>query len=283
MSEERRKVEWSLDLEHLRVRAGQIVSEAMGGAAETKTASLSKALDGTASAVIEIAFPVGRASVAALEARSPNLFEAELRYVGEVEFDVSGGAERVISLRQKGSSVGDLGALAGRAQDLRWDIALARNLPLRLVLAAGVGEATIDLSGLLVDNLRLDTGVGNVLALLPAQTRPLDVAIRGGVGQTEVRAPAAAQGQLDITGGLGGVKVCVSPECAARVEAKAGLGAIDLPERFVPMRGEKSRKSPLVWQTSNYADAEQRIIIRYRGGVGHFRLVAADRRTKQVN
>ncbi len=273
MSGERRKVEWSLDLEHLRVRAGQLVSDAMGGAAEAKRASLGEPLDKAASAQIKIAFPVGPASIKALEPGSPNLFEAELTYVGEIEFDVSGGAERVISLRRKGSSVGEFGPVA---RDLRWDIALARNLPIQLGITAGVGEADIDLDGLQIDALQLETGVGKALVTLPAQESPLRAKFRGGVGLTELRIPKGAYGELDITGGLGSVNIAVSPGTAARVEAKPGLGVIDLPERFMRVSGEKSAKSRRNWQTADYANADRKLTIRYTGGMGRFQLDTAD-------
>ncbi len=276
MSKERRKVEWSLDFEHLKLRAGQMVSDAMGGTAETKTASLREALEGVTSATIEIAFSVGKASIKALEPGSPNLFEAELTYVGEYEFELSGGAERVIRLRQKSNSASDFGALAGKAQDLRWDIALARNLPLRLRVAGGVGEATLDLSGLNIDALQLDTGVGKALATLPAQAGPLVAEIRGGVGATELAIPADACGKLDIKGGLGSFKVRSAENSAMRVEATLGLGAIHLPERFARVSAEKKARSLRVWQTADYSDAVQGMLITYSGGVGRFDLVTAD-------
>ena len=266
MSKERRKVEWSLDLEDMKVRAGQFVSDAMGGRAETKTASLRESREGAASAKIAIAFPVGRASIKALEAGAPNLFEAELRYIGEYEFDVSGGAERVIRLRQKSGSAEDLGAMASKAQDLRWDIALARNMPMRVSVAAGVGAAHLDLSGLRIDALELASGVGKVALTLPARQR-VAAEIRGGVGMTEVKIPAGAYGALDIKGALSGVSLSVSRDAAARVEAKAGMGTFDLPESYARVSGEKSAKSPLIWQSPDYADADQKLIIR-SGGLG---------------
>lgn len=276
MSKERRTVEWSLDLERMKVRARQFVSDAMGGTAETKTASLRASLDSAASAKIGIAFPVGQGNIKALEAQSPKLFEAELTYLGDYDFDVSGAAERVISLRQLSDLAGDLGAMAGKAQDLRWDIALARNLPIHLSIAAGVGTANIDLSGLRIDALRLETGVGKALVTLPAQGRALVAAIRSGLGQTEVNVPRGAYGELDIQGGLGSVKVRVSQNIAARVEAKSGLGAIDLPERFVRVTGDENTKTIRVWQTANYADADQTMTINYAGGLGRFGLDTAE-------
>ena len=95
MSKEQRKVEWSLDLEHLKVRAGQMVSDVMGDTAETKTASLSETRDQAVTAKIEIAFSVGAGTaLEALEPGSPKLFEAELTYVGEYEFDGGAAAPR---------------------------------------------------------------------------------------------------------------------------------------------------------------------------------------------
>ncbi len=275
MSKERRKVEWSLDLEDLKVRAGQFVSDAMGGRVETKTASLSESLEDAASVKIEIAFPVGRASVKALESGAPNLFEAELTYIGEYEFDVSGGAERVIRLRQKSGSAEDLGAMAGKAKDLRWDIALARNLPMQLRAAGGVGAAHIDLSGLRIDALELVSGVGKVALTLPARQR-IAAVIRGGVGMTEVKIPAGAYGTLDIKGGLGGLSLSVARDTAARVEAKAGLGTIKAPKSYARVSSEKSAKTPQIWQSPDYADADQKLIIRYTGGLGRFGLETAD-------
>jgi len=275
MSKERRKIEWSLDLEGLKVRAGQFVSDAMGGRAESKTASLSESLEGAASLKIEIAFPAGRASIKALEAGAPNLFEAALRYIGEYDFDVRGGAERVIRLRQKSGAAEDLGAMAVKARDLRWDIALARNLPMQLRLAAGVGAAHIDLSGLRIDALELVSGVGQVALTLPARQR-VAAEIRAGVGMTEVTIPAGAYGALDIKGGLGSLHLTLPTGTAARVEARAGMGTIDLPASFVSVSGEKQAKSIRVWQTADYADADQKLIMRYTGGVGRFRMETAD-------
>ena len=70
-------------------------------------------------------FSVGRASLTALAADSDNLFEAQINYIGEYEFEISGGDERVISLRQKGRFPRGIGHIIGNNKDLNWDIALA--------------------------------------------------------------------------------------------------------------------------------------------------------------
>ena len=70
---------------------------------------------------------------------------------------------------------------------MRWDIGLARNLPIHLSIATGVGEADIDLGGLQIEALQLVTGVGKALVTLPAQEEPLAARLRGGVGITELK------------------------------------------------------------------------------------------------
>ena len=272
MSKERRTVEWSLDFEDMRVRAGQFVSDTMGGTAEVKTAALAERLDGAASARVEIEFSVGRATLNALDAGSPNLFEAQLSYVGEYEYTVSGAAERVISLRQRGNFPRDIAATVVHARDLHWDIALAKNLPLQLKLTGGVGEANIDLGQLQVDDVQITTGVGKVALALPVQDQPMALDMRGGVGMTEVKIPAGAYGNFDIKGGVGEVCVEVSQDAAVRVEGKTGLGVINLPETFFQAAGSGKIATSKAWQTADFADAERQISITFSGGVGQFNL-----------
>ena len=272
MSKERRTVEWSLDFEDMRVRAGQFVSDTVGGTAEVKTAALAERLDGAASARVEIEFSVGRATLNALDAGSPNLFEAQLSYVGEYEYTVSGAAERVISLRQRGNFPRDIAATVVHARDLHWDIALAKNLPLQLKLTGGVGEANIDLRQLQVDDVQITTGVGKVALALPVQDQPMALDMRGGVGMTEVKIPAGAYGNFDIKGGVGEVCVEVSQDAAVRVEGKTGLGVINLPETFFQAAGSGKIATSKAWQTADFADAERQISITFSGGVGQFNL-----------
>ena len=140
MGKGQRKVDWSLDLENMRVRAGQFVSETMGEPVEAKHVTLQEELDGVQSAQVAIDFSIGRATVRALAAGSPLLFRAALNYIGELDYAVSGSAERFVSLRQK-SGARDLSALVSKENDLHWDIALAQGIPFTLQLKGGVGES----------------------------------------------------------------------------------------------------------------------------------------------
>ena len=272
MSDERRKVEWSLDLENMRVRAGQVVTDLTGGTAEVKRATLREARAGARSAQITIEFTVGRASIAALAADSADLFQAQISYVGDYEYRVSGDAKRVIALRQKGNSRQNLAATASKAQDLRWDIALAPAVPLALKLKGGVGEAELNLSQLLVDALQLESGMGAVALTLPQQEGRLAADIKAGVGSTTITIPEGFAGELHIAGGVGEVAVLVSRQAAVRLQVKSGLGKFDLPDDFNQVTGRKSVAHKGIWESPNYPDARRQILVDYSGGIGRFSL-----------
>lgn len=273
MNKERRKVEWSLDFDNMRLRAGQFITDMMGGPLEAKKASLHEPLSGAKSCQVKLAFHVGHARVRALETASPNLFEAQLSYVGELEFDASGAAERRILLRQKADIPSDIAAALSRSQDLHWEIGLARGVPLLLELKGGVGDAEIDLSHLLVDAIKMDTGVGRAALTLPGQGKAIQAEIRGGVGLTELRLLAGAFGKLKIKGGVGQMRMRVASGSAIRLQGKTGLGAIDLPASLLPLNDGQANR---VWQTANYAAAAQQIDVAFAAGVGRFDLKFAE-------
>ena len=272
----KRKVEWSFDFEDMGKQFGQFFKNMMeGGDVELETADLTAPLDGAESADVSIDFSVGRASVTALAADADNLFEAQIVYVGEYEFEVSGAAERRISLRQKGRLPSKMGHLINNAKDLEWNIALAQNIPFHLSLKGGLGETDIDLTSLMVDAIKLDTGVGKVALTLPLQDKSFHASISGGVGKTDVTVPAGSGGRLKIDGGVGEVNVSVAPETAVRIEASAGLGRINIPETFVGVSGSGGGSfigAEGIWETVGFADASKQILIDYRGGVGSFHL-----------
>lgn len=273
MDRQKRKVEWSFDFEDMGDRFRQFFSDMMGEEVEVKSAELFAPRDGANSARIEIGFSVGKASLTALAADSDNLFEARINYIGEYEFEVSGGAERFVSLRQKGPLPRGIGRIIGKDKDLLWDIALAPNTPYQLSMTGGIGETDIDLSNLLVDAIKMETGVGKVALTLPVQKQTFTASIDGGVGKTDVVIPAGSGGKLDINGGVGEVTVTVAADAAVRLQADAGIAKVNLPDSFTRVKGgEHFVGISGVWESANFAEAETQIIIDFDGGVGSFSL-----------
>lgn len=273
MSKQKREVEWSFDFEDIGSRFGQFFSDMVGTDLELQTADLAAPLDEATTASVKVDFSVGRANVIALNSESDNAFEAQIAYVGEYQFEVTGTSEKKIALRQKGSFPRGFGGIFGNAEDLIWNIALSQKIPYALHLKGGVGETDIDLTSLTVNKLKMHTGVGKVTLTLPIQDTQIDASINGGVGKTDVIVPAGVAGKLDIKGGVGAVDVVVAPSAAIRVKANAGLGGINLPNEFKRMSGEGNFIGMKgVWETPNFADSDQQIVIDYNGGVGSLRL-----------
>ena len=271
MSKKERKVEWSLDLENMRVRAGQFVSEAMGEPVEVKRETFQEQKDGATSARIAIEFSLGRATISALDAASPFLFQAELQYVGDVDFEVSGEAQRVISLRQRSNPPSAMAAILNDDEELRWDIALAPGIPLTLALKGGLGASELDLSGLSVERARVETGVGQVMLTTPLRQKGFAAQVKGGVGKADVTIPAGSQAQLEVFGGVGAFSVSVAPGAALRMNAKTGLGRFHLPESMKRVDG-KGKGLSGTWETEDFADARDPVVIDFQGGIGSFSL-----------
>ncbi len=272
MSGKRRKVEWSLDLEHMRTRAGQVVSDVMGGTAEVKKAQLREARSGAASAAITIEFSVGHASIAALPADSPDLFQAQISYVGEYEFIVSGREERFIRLQQASDIGQALGAAVHKAKNLRWDIRLAPGIPLKLNLKGSLGKTDVDLSQLLAHNLKLESGLGALRLNLPQQERPLSAEIMGGVGTTAITIPDSAAGDIKIRGAVGNIALQAPRPAALRLQCKRGLGKIKLPEGYLRAPEHERDAGKEIWESPNNPDAQRKIFVDYEGGIGRFSL-----------
>lgn len=274
MSKEKRKVEWAFDFEDVSSRFSKFFSDVMGGDIEVETAELAAELDGATSAIAKVDFSVGRANVVALPANSSNLFEADITYIGEYEFEVTGDTEKRIKLRQQdGTFPRAFGGMFNNHQDLEWNLKLSRHVPYSLRLKGGVGESDIDLSYLTVSKLKLETGVGKVDLTLPVQDTAIDVDVNGGVGKTDINIPEGVSAQIDVRGGIGELNVTVAPSTGVRVEANSGLGDVRLPKGFDHIKGMGNFiGSNGVWESKNFDTAQNQVVIDYKGGVGSFRL-----------
>lgn len=122
----------------------------------------------------------------------------------------------------------------------RWDIRVARDIPLDMVVKTGASDCRFNLEHLRVTRLRLDTGASSIHVTLPAEA-----------GTTEVTgASGAASLQLRIPRGV-----------AARIQTEGGLSSTTVDQQRFPRRGN-------AYQSSDYETAENRVDIRLQMGVG---------------
>jgi hypothetical protein len=278
MSEKKYKKEFSFSFEQIGDRLNQVVGSL--GNEEVKMASFSEPVEGVSSATVELHFSVGELTVRPLVA-SDNLIEADVTYVGELEFARTAGAEPVITLKQKSQpsrvieSIRDkIGSLAHRS-DLRWDVRLSPDVPLRLKIDGGVGPSHLDLTGLNLTRVEVDGGVGENHLTLPDSDALYQAEVDGGVGATSIHLPADAPVKLSVDGGVGAVKMYVPEEAAVRITVDGGLGDVRVPEYFTQVKSKDEFISKSgVWETPNYNTSAKRIDLDYDGGVGSLTVIA---------
>ncbi len=240
-----------------------------------RTGYFNAPLDDTASADVRLNLSVGEASINALN-NSDMLIDAELTYVGSVAFDVAGEAEKTVSLRQEGGSglqwLNPNNWFNHEGYD--WRIGLSPHVPMQLEVQGGLGKARLDLRQLQVTGLRLNGGVGEMEAALPASAEGYDVRVHGGMGEVSLDLPPQTDLLLDVQGGVGEIKVNTPVGAALRVEAQGGIGDVKLPPGVIQVAnggGFEMSKSG-AWETPGYDKAETRIHLRYTGGVGDLKV-----------
>jgi predicted membrane protein len=296
--EKKYKTEWSFSFDQLGKDIGEFVTNLGGGSEETiRQDEFSAALDGAASAQVRIDFSIGESRLHALT-NLDNLIEADLTYVGDIRFVVTGEAEKSVILSQSAKPsdwARNIVGWIGSRGKLRWDIGLATGIPIALEVHGGVGEVKLDLTELDLTSFHLYGGTGEIEVRLPDRTDAYPAVIHSGLGELEISIPAhttvdlnvrAGAGEVDITvgeganvtaridGGLGECQIHLPAGMEGRVEASTGIGDIRLNPAFRRISGGDNdfiSKSG-IWQTANYDDAASRLTLHYSGGVGELKI-----------
>jgi hypothetical protein len=236
---------------------------------EVQTGSYSEPLADAQSARVTLNLSVADTTVKPLN-DSNELFQADVRYLGELDFSVSGGSERVISLRQNDQVTTWNWDIFTAEPDLRWDVALSPAVPIDLDINGGVGNTRLELNELQLSNVRVQGGVGDVFMELPAMAEAYNVSVNGGTGSSEIIISEGAALHITVSGGVGDVTIDVPDDAAVRVDASTGVGDINLPREFSRISGNDDQfvGESGVWQTEGFASAERQITVEFDGGVG---------------
>jgi hypothetical protein len=272
----KREVEWSFSFGDLGDSISQSLRQ-LGVEEEVKTAHFSEPVGGASSATVRLDFAAGKMIVHPLT-DSDNLIEADVRYLGEMEFKVSGDSDKSVRLGQKTlpsvlAPFKDLLGTIKNHDDLRWDIGLSPNVPLDLNIHGGVGVAKLDLSGLQLKRLKIDNGVGESQLTLPVMPTAYNVDINGGVGETTINVPESAAVHMKVNGGVGSIKIRLPETTAARVEIQGGISDSKLAPRFTRVKNTGDFiSSSGIWETAGFALSSQQVIISFHGGVGDLKV-----------
>lgn len=122
---------------------------------------------------------------------------------------------------------------------LQWVFGLSDEIPLDLVFEVGAVDAYLDLTGLKVKNISLQTGASSTHLKLPA---------------------AAGQTHLKIGAGAASIDVTVPEGVAARIESEHGLASVNVDQTRFP-------KSGGVYQSADYEKSDNKVDIRIETGV----------------
>ncbi|MBE2270581.1 MAG: hypothetical protein IAE80_20255 [Anaerolinea sp.] len=288
------KTEWTFSFEKLGEQIGEFFrSVSSGEQVEIKSATFTEPVGAATSARVRLDLSAGLMNVFMLE-NSDQLIDADVTYIGEMNFVVGGETEKVVSLNQS-TTPGEwfrhaLTYMGGGRQHLTWNVGLTPNVPIDLDINGGVGECKFELATLKPGKVDVSAGTGEITVTLPASSEQYSAVVNGGVGQFNIAFPAgstvdaqvrAGTGEINvefgvdaavnltINGGVGEVRLVIPPEAAVRIEGKAGIGDISVPAHYARFGGsdEFFNKSG-VWQTANYESAARKINVHYNGGVG---------------
>jgi hypothetical protein len=238
---------------------------------EVKTAQYSEPIEDATSAQVNLDLSVGDSTIQAVS-DSNNLIDADLRYVGEVDFRVDGATEKFVTLTSENDNVqwfDFLGvSLSGSEDDeLQWNIGLTPDIPLDLRVNNGVGESIINLANLQITRFDYDSGVGSSTITLADGSYAFD--LNGGVGSATVIFPEGADITADVNAGVGAITLDVPDNAAVHLETTGGIGEISVPSNFNRISGgDDDLNRDGVWETEGYSSADVRISITYNGGVG---------------
>jgi cell wall-active antibiotic response 4TMS protein YvqF len=208
----------------------------LGGGSPLASDSISQPLGAARRGDVDIGMGAGTLNIGALN-ESDNLVEGLIatgrgeRVVRDFAID---GDTATFKLRSEWAfPFGDRGG-----DRIEWNLLLNRNVPLRLHVSTGAGEAALDLARLQITRLDVNTGVGKTTLTLPRQ------------GQVQAR----------LSGGVGEATVIIPAGVAARVEATAGLGQVSVIGSY--------QREGKVYTSPGYDSAANRVDLVVSGGVG---------------
>ncbi len=203
---------------------------------------LSIPLEGTNEAEIVLKHGAGRIHLNALQTPGELLSGS---FSGGVEKKYTPGAFARLELTPPVDGVWAFPFIGSRSGYI-WNIGLNRDIPIRLKIEAGAGEAVLDLSDLLIKDLRIDTGASSTDVTLPSRAGSTQATIKAGAASVKVRVPQGVAAIIHMDTGLTGIQVDTA--------------------RFPNTGGSNYR-------SADYDSAQNRVDIRVEAGVGSIEII----------
>lgn len=232
-------------------------------AAELTQETFREPLGQARSASVDLDLSVNPTRISSLQ-DTTDLIVADLSYLGDIVFDVSGESQKSVRLDQTtGLSFGSFrwDMLAGQGL-APWKIDLTPEIPLALVVDVGTGSVEMDLAGLSLQSLVVGGGTGRMDILLPESGGRYIFDLDVSTGATTIRVPGGASLDINVDGGTGSLVIDVAEDAGVRLEVTdGGVGSLNLPPGFEKMRqGDDDDEG--VWENEAYASTTAPVQIK---------------------
>ncbi len=175
----------------------------LGAARSGETETVSVPAGNATNARIHFSPPVAALEIEALAA-SDALLEGTVPQSasGQVRADSEmSGTTADVDVTASGSFVGPMVG----TQDEAWRFGLSPEVPLELQISSGMGLVEADLTGLTVEGLEVELGIGRIVITLPAGGS-FSGRLSGAIGQTTIIIPKGTAVRVRMTTGIGGVE-----------------------------------------------------------------------------
>jgi hypothetical protein len=132
----------------------------------------------------------------------------------------------------------------GHSNGLRWNFGVNPDLPIRLELHTGACESNLDLSGLKIPFLKLETGASSTEIQMPAKAGYTRAEFKSGAASLKIRVPEGVSARIRINSGLAGINVNTmrfpqnaggyetpgfdSAENRAEIFVETGVGSVEI-------------------------------------------------------
>jgi hypothetical protein len=205
--------------------------------AELRTETIQTALEGIQTADLQISWGSGENRLGTLPANSDQLLQGEIRYYGQLIFDVQPrGTRSLVTIYTRRN--GFINPMAGQANP-SWQIDLNPAVRYSLNLEQGSGASHYDLRSLELENLVLESGSGPIEMWLP---------------------DGSYRGVLNV--GSGNLAIHPPENSGLRLEIDQGSGNLNPGGLLIQTEND-------VWETRDYGQASQQIQLRVDQGSGN--------------
>jgi hypothetical protein len=254
------------------------------------TESFSEPLEDAVSAKVSLDFDRGTLEVSPLD-DSSNLIESEVTHDGRLNFNASGNSRRNVSMRlDSDSAFWELDFLD--EQQIKGEVELNPDLPIDLYVDIGGGTAELDLDGLDLSDLEVDSGSGRIELVMPsglvpanlsagsgrievqtAEDSELDLDVEVGSGRIVLTLAEGVWGDAELQSGSGSITVYVPEDLAVRVTGTTGSGSVNVPNDFDRISGSGNVTGDSgTWQSPGFNQADGQLVIEFSVGSGSVRI-----------